>query len=189
MASTALHRQSSPAPQATPRPRLRATVPGYTAPRRSTVATPPRRRAAAGSRPAARRTAPLRPVEAVRPARVPTPCRSTASAVLPTGHTQLRLTRRGRMCLVVLAAVLAALAFSAGRASGTTGAAAGQGNVSTASVVARSGDTLWSIARAAAPGRDPRITVEQLRRLNHLAGVQVVPGQQLLLPVRADTPS
>jgi len=109
--------------------------------------------------------------------------------VLPTGHTQLRLTRRGRMCLVVLAAVLAALAFSAGRASGTTGAAAGQVNVSTASVVARSGDTLWSIARAAAPERDPRITVEQLRRLNHLAGVQVVPGQQLLLPVRADTPS
>lgn len=99
-----------------------------------------------------------------------------------------RLTRRGRLCLVIVVAVLAAVAFSAGRASGTTGAPVRPENASTASVVARPGDTLWSIARAAAPRRDPRVTVELLLRLNDLAGVTIVPGQRLIVPRPVDTP-
>ncbi len=82
----------------------------------------------------------------------------------------------------MVAAVLAGLAFTAGRASGTTGVPGAPETGSTATVVARSGDTLWSIARAAAPRRDPRLTVELLLRLNSLADVAIVPGQRVIVP-------
>jgi len=45
----------------------------------------------------------------------------------------------------------------------------------------RAGDTLWGIARQAAPDRDPREVVDQLVRDNRLRG-QLQPGQQLSLP-------
>jgi Tfp pilus assembly protein FimV len=50
----------------------------------------------------------------------------------------------------------------------------------TAYVVAP-GDTLWGIARRVAPGRDPRIVVDELTRDNHLQGV-LQPGEHLLVP-------
>ncbi|HET9005593.1 MAG TPA: LysM peptidoglycan-binding domain-containing protein [Actinomycetes bacterium] len=44
------------------------------------------------------------------------------------------------------------------------------------------GDTLWSIARRVAPGRDPRPVVDGLIDANHLrGGLQV--GQELSIPV------
>jgi Tfp pilus assembly protein FimV len=42
------------------------------------------------------------------------------------------------------------------------------------------GDTLWSIARRVAPGRDPRPVVDRLIQVNHLGdGLQA--GQQLTI--------
>jgi hypothetical protein len=48
--------------------------------------------------------------------------------------------------------------------------------------VVESGDTLWSIARRVAPGRDPRPVVDHLIEVNHLrGGLQV--GQELSISV------
>jgi hypothetical protein len=49
------------------------------------------------------------------------------------------------------------------------------------SYTVRPGDTLWSIARRIAPGRDPRPVVDQLIAENHLQGDLQV-GQAIDLP-------
>lgn len=46
------------------------------------------------------------------------------------------------------------------------------------------GDTLWSLARRAAPSKDPRETVDLLIRANHLRGGVIIAGQRLVLPRR-----
>jgi LysM repeat protein len=46
--------------------------------------------------------------------------------------------------------------------------------------VVQPGDTLWSIARDAAPRTDPRVVVDDLLALNGDAPLRV--GQQLVLP-------
>jgi LysM repeat protein len=47
------------------------------------------------------------------------------------------------------------------------------------------GDSLWSIARATAPGADPRATVQVLRTLNGLSPQHVLQvGEVLQLPTR-----
>lgn len=48
-------------------------------------------------------------------------------------------------------------------------------------IVAR-GETLWSIARTLAPGRDPRSVVESLRRANRLESAALRVGQALQIP-------
>jgi Tfp pilus assembly protein FimV len=48
--------------------------------------------------------------------------------------------------------------------------------------VVQPGDTLWSIARRVAPGRDPRPVVDAMVEANHLhGGLQA--GQELSVPV------
>jgi LysM repeat protein len=47
--------------------------------------------------------------------------------------------------------------------------------------VVQPGDTLWAIASARYAG-DPREGVWKLKRLNHLAGTTISPGQRLTLP-------
>ena len=93
----------------------------------------------------------------------------------------LRLTRRG-LAALVLATVLTGLVLLAvawASAPGATGAGARTG--AAGSVMVQPGDTLWSIAQRAAPQRDPRQVVDQLRRLNHLNSVALTPGQTLKL--------
>ena len=51
--------------------------------------------------------------------------------------------------------------------------------------VVRSGDSLWSIARAAAPSADPRLVIDQIERTNGLASASLVPGQRLAVPASA----
>jgi Tfp pilus assembly protein FimV len=46
-------------------------------------------------------------------------------------------------------------------------------------VTVQAGDTLWSIARSVAPGRDPRDVVDQLMASNHLKSASLSPGQTL----------
>src|SRR5262245_51133539 len=96
------------------------------------------------------RTSSLRP-----PA--PRPTRPGVSA--PAG---LRLTRRGRLAIVALAAVLAFPALSLGQAAlgafeASAGSSAGTGSAQT--WVVQPGETLWTIAEKIAPDTDPRETV------------------------------
>jgi LysM repeat protein len=46
------------------------------------------------------------------------------------------------------------------------------------------GETLWGLAKEAAPGKDPRETVDLLISANHLQGASIRPGQRLVLPHR-----
>ncbi|WP_375399659.1 LysM peptidoglycan-binding domain-containing protein [uncultured Amnibacterium sp.] len=97
----------------------------------------------------------------------------------------LRLTRRGRVVLILLplaallVAALLAIAPANADASGHTAA----GNVAALrTVTVRPGDTLWAIARYAAPGVDPRDGVFELEQVNRLRDAAIRPGQVLRLP-------
>jgi LysM repeat protein len=92
--------------------------------------------------------------------------------------TVLRLTRRGRAVLLFVLVVLTLAAFSLGRASTST--AASQAPAARQVIVVQPGETLWAIAKRAAPDADPRVTVGRLRELNDLQGA-LQAGQRLVL--------
>jgi hypothetical protein len=92
-----------------------------------------------------------------------------------------RVTARGRVAVVSLAALLLLAAFALGRAS-TVAATRAEAPVASQAVVVQAGDTLWAIANRLAPGRDPRVTVEQIRRLNRLSRSTLMVGQTLAVP-------
>ena len=93
---------------------------------------------------------------------------------------RVRLTRRGRAVLLLLALALAGLAVVL--AAPASQAADPAGPVPT--VVTRSGDTLWSIATRYAPAGDPFATIDEIRRLNGISGYTVPVGVRLTLPRR-----
>jgi LysM repeat protein len=87
--------------------------------------------------------------------------------------------------VVLFVAALVLVAFSIGRVSlqASTDPNTHQGDPTTyATVVVGPGDTLWDIARQAAPGVDPRVTVARIVELNALDGSVIRQGQELLLP-------
>jgi LysM repeat protein len=92
--------------------------------------------------------------------------------------TPVRLTRRGRVVVLVLLLLLTGLAgvtvASVSRAATTARPAP--------TAVVRPGDTLWSVAVRHVPGREPFDAIEEIRRLNGLADYTVHPGQRLTLP-------
>ena len=47
--------------------------------------------------------------------------------------------------------------------------------------VVQPGETLWQLAKEAAPDTDPREVVDRLIRANELDGGRIIPGQQLVL--------
>ena len=49
-------------------------------------------------------------------------------------------------------------------------------------VVVQPGDTVWSIAEAAADGADPRALVDAIATRNGIDAGAVVPGQSLVIP-------
>jgi hypothetical protein len=124
-----------------------------------------------------------RPVRSTRRAHTAQPPRRAVrpTVVAPVSRRHLRLTRRGRLVLVGLVAVLLFAAFSYGRV-GADGSTTALPQPAPEQATVQAGDTLWTVAQRLAPGRDPRPVVEQLRRLNHLDGVGLQAGQQLLLP-------
>lgn len=92
----------------------------------------------------------------------------------------MRLTRRGRLAIVLLVALM-----------GTVGLIFGRGPVAATSsptapvvryVTVEPGDTLWQIARRAAPAADPRATVERIIEINGLSGGGVQAGRSLAVP-------
>jgi nucleoid-associated protein YgaU len=94
----------------------------------------------------------------------------------------LRLTRRGRLALIVLCVAIIAIAAVA-MANPVVADAPGVKPTS-ATVVVLPGDTLWDIARRVAPADDPRRTVYEIRQLNGLAGSEIRPGDDLVVPLR-----
>jgi len=94
-----------------------------------------------------------------------------------SGPGKLRLTRRGRIVVVLVTLMVVCLGFTLGRAS--AGTATG-GAVHTVTV--HPGDTLWSLASRTAPDRDPRLVVAKIQSLNGLHNSEVRTGQVLRLP-------
>ncbi len=91
-----------------------------------------------------------------------------------------RLTRRGRLVVGLLAVIGLLAVFLLGWFAASPAASAPPQRTVTVSA----GQTLWQIARRVAPQADPRVTVAQIERLNHLDGAQVHPGQPLRVPGR-----
>lgn len=105
---------------------------------------------------------------------------STVTAVAPRG--QVRLTRRGRV-VVVLAALL--LALVVGVALGGVSSASEEAGAQQATevVVVNEGDTLWAIAAEVADEGEVREMVSEIRELNNLDSSVVNLGQEIHVPV------
>jgi LysM domain-containing protein len=94
----------------------------------------------------------------------------------------VRLTRRGRLVLLVLfLGLVTAALMGLGGQSAATGEAGDP--VPTRTVVVHEGDTLWAIAsEVAAPG-DVREMIHQIEELNALSGASLSEGQEIAVPV------
>jgi nucleoid-associated protein YgaU len=110
-----------------------------------------------------------------RPAR---PRPSTA-----TGDPALRLTRRGRLVVVL---VVLALAYVALTMVSAPAASTGQvRHVHAHTVVVTPGETLWDIARSVAPESDPRDVIAEIVDLNSLTDPGAIRvGQPLDVPAQ-----
>jgi hypothetical protein len=130
-----------------------------------------------------------------RPSRPP--LRVLQGGRAPSRMAQQAIYRRRRLLVAIIAVAVLAATFlrasaavariaggapSAAGASSPTSAAASSaaGVAAPPTAVVQPGDTLWSIAAAAAPDVDVRITVDQLVALNGSAPIVV--GQELVLP-------
>lgn len=93
----------------------------------------------------------------------------------------VRLTRRGRVTVTLLALVLV---IAAGFCFGRVSSRADSPHPSRAAhtVTVHAGETLWEVAQRVAPHVDPRLVVAVLERANRLSGPLVEPGQQLVVP-------
>jgi LysM domain len=143
---------------------------------RRAVAAPPRSRHAR-SEPA---------VSSVAVVRRPLPDRP-AVPVRRTSPAPLRLTRRGRMVLAVLGAVLATAAITVASMalSGAQAASHGRpggGYAGLHQIVVQPGQTLWSIASRADPSADPRQVIQEIMTANSMTGQTVQAGQLLWVP-------
>lgn len=100
----------------------------------------------------------------------------------------LRLTRRGRLLfrglplMLSVAALTATAAFFAGVMLSPPAVSADVASEDLVTVTVMPGDSLWSIARDAAPGVDPYVTMERIGELNALEGGELELGQELYLP-------
>lgn len=94
----------------------------------------------------------------------------------------IRLTRRGRRVVALLAIILIALTSLL---IGMRGAVATDGTVQseTQSVVVKPGQSLWDVAVAISPNTDPRETIWLIQQLNTMETSDVLAGQALIVPV------
>lgn len=104
------------------------------------------------------------------------------ATTIPSG-----LNRRGRLArfLVVLSLaviLLAGFAFTAG-AGDVVSASADTQSTSYVVLTVGSGDSIWSIARAVADGRDVRSVVDAIVTANSLSDGDVSAGQKIRVPL------
>jgi len=97
----------------------------------------------------------------------------------------LRLTRRGRVVVAALAAllvtVISLLAASAAEATNHA-LSPGAARQNLVRVVVSPGQSLWSVAESTDPDQDTRAVVQQIVDLNGLSSDVVFAGQQLWVP-------
>lgn len=134
----------------------------------------------------AARPAPVRSaaVDSPRPAvgtlRRPLPA-SHGAAVVRAEERPLRLTRRGRLVVLLLAALVLVAGVQGGQALADGPSRALEVTTYTVGV----GETLWEIAaESARPGEDVRDVVLELQSLNGLATAGLDAGQEIVLPVQ-----
>jgi LysM domain len=100
----------------------------------------------------------------------------------------LRLTRRGRLVVGVLAAILAAVVITLvgmaapGGAQAANHGRAGAGYQGMRQIVVQPGQTLWSIASRAEPSADPRLVISQIMAANSMTSSAIVAGELLWVP-------
>lgn len=100
-------------------------------------------------------------------------------------RTRLRMTRRGRRVLVLIAALPAVIALVSAMIGGGAALAGREDGVPTGgffTVTVDPGDSLWTIAQDVAPADDPRDVVAAISRLNALDGAVLKAGQRLAIP-------
>ena len=81
--------------------------------------------------------------------------------------------------------MLAGFAFKAGAGDVVSGAGAVSGSSSYIVLTVGSGDSIWSIARSVADGRDVRSVVDAIVTANSLSDGNVVAGQKIRVPLQA----
>jgi nucleoid-associated protein YgaU len=112
------------------------------------------------------------------PAVAPSP-----ATALPPARPAIRLTRRGRVVLAVLAALVLAGLFVAG-ATAAQASAPAAAHAADTRVFVQPGDTVWSIAQRTHPDADPQTVVQDILSDNHLSSAAVTVGQRLWVPRR-----
>jgi len=123
------------------------------------------------------RAAPLQLVDLATPARFI----GTRERVKTLTHGHIRLTRRGRLALLVAAVLCMLLGFSLGNTLSFTAGSISPPPASH-SIVVQPGQTLWGIATQVAPHADPRATIQQIIVLNHLPSTGAQAGETLSVP-------
>lgn len=116
----------------------------------------------------------------VRATARPLRCGHGALPGITLQHRGMRLTRRGRLVVILALSAVMVLFVIAG-AFRATAAPADPPTGWTLSVV-QPGQTLWELARSRTAGGDPRELIAQIKSVNGLVDSQLVSGQQLLLP-------
>lgn len=128
-----------------------------------------------------------RPVSAPAQRARRAPIAALSSPVPRPAAAPLRLTRRGRIVVVLLAAALATVAITAASMAFSDAQAAnhgrpGGGYAGMHRIVVRPGQTLWSVAVQAEPSADPRQVIQEIMTANSMTGSTVQAGQLLWVP-------
>jgi Tfp pilus assembly protein FimV len=100
--------------------------------------------------------------------------------------TPIRLTRRGRIVVVIAIALILLVGLWVSARHGARATSGGERGPVTEreSVTVGPSDTLWDIAVRARPEVDPRVTVQRMIDLNALSSAIVNPGQRVYIPSR-----
>ena len=96
--------------------------------------------------------------------------------------TIVRLTRRGRIA-VLLAALLTMAVLVVALSPSTTATGEAGDPVATETVTVQPGDTIWKLATDANPNGDLRQTVDDIMRLNSLPTAHLPMGSEIAVPI------